>query len=134
MNNFDGQLNLYPEVCIDNFSSNVLFDINVRCFILTHFHDDHMKNLENMDFYNVLKDSNGLVKFYCSSITRKFIETCDKYAHLASLCHEVSCETPFLVKISNKESLTVTFCGSGRSFHFLKNSKNQTEPYKLDKI
>ena len=113
MNNFDGQLDLYPQICIDNFSSNVLFNINIRCFILTHFHDDHMKNLEDEKFYKLLKNSNGLVKFYCSSITRKFIETCDKYSHLADLCTEVSCESPFMVNISEKQTLTVTFCGSG---------------------
>ncbi len=50
MNNFEGQLHLYPEVCIDNFSSDCIFNLDIRCYILTHFHDDHMKNLEDYNF------------------------------------------------------------------------------------
>jgi len=114
MNNFDGQLSLYPEVCIDNFSSEIVYNIRIRCFILTHFHDDHMKSLEHMDFYRLLRENNELVKFYCSSITRKFIQTCEKYKHLTEYCMEMPCETPFIVKISPSETITATFCGSGK--------------------
>ena len=113
MNNFDGQLKLYPEVCIDNFSSDVLFNVRIRCYILTHFHDDHMKNLEDLNFYRILKENDCTTKFYCSTITKKFIQTCDKYEHLGEFCQEVTSETPFIVKISQKETITVTFCGSG---------------------
>jgi hypothetical protein len=114
MNNFDGQLSLYPEICIDNFDSDILFNIRIRCFILTHFHDDHMKNLEDFNFYRLLKENTVCVKFYCSPITKRFIETCDKYMHLSDYCTEIPCETPFIVNISSKETVTVTFCGSGK--------------------
>lgn len=87
--------------------------------MLTHFHDDHMKNLEDPKFYNLLKENSEYIKFYCSHITKKFIQTCDKYEHLDELCHEVACESPFIVNISNKETVTVTFCGSGKIIIFL---------------
>ncbi|RNA33268.1 artemis [Brachionus plicatilis] len=113
MNNFDGQLELYPEICIDNFSSNVLFNPRIRCFILTHFHDDHMKNLEDFNFYRILRENSLKVKFFCSAVTKDFIETCDKYSHLAGCCNVVSPDTPFIVNISDKITVTVTFSGSG---------------------
>ena len=113
MNNFEGQLHLYPEVCIDNFESNCIFNLMIRCYILTHFHDDHMKNLEDDKFRRLLKDGQNSIKFLCSPITKKFIQTCGKYQHLAEYCYEVECETPVLVNINRKECLTVTFCGSG---------------------
>jgi hypothetical protein len=73
-----------------------------------------MKNLEDVAFYRILKEnSGGSSKFYCSTITKKFIQTCDKYAHLSDLCQEVTSESPFIVNISQKETVTVTFCGSG---------------------
>lgn len=114
MNNFDGQLSLYPEICIDNFSSNVLFDHKIRCFILTHFHDDHMKNLENLDFYRILKNSSTTVKFYCSAITKNFIKMFETYSHLEEFCNEIPNESPFLVKISTNETVSITFFGSGK--------------------
>ncbi|CAF0980439.1 unnamed protein product [Brachionus calyciflorus] len=113
MNNFDGALNLYPEICIDNFSSSVLFSRKIRCFILTHFHDDHMKNLEDHRFYTILKQNMDIVKFYCSPVTKDFISICNKYNHLTDVCHEISIDTPFIVHISNKETVTVSFSGSG---------------------
>ncbi len=114
MNNFDGQLNLYPEVCLDNFESNCIFNAKIKCYILSHFHDDHMHNLEDPSFHRLLKDGlNYGIQFLCSPITKKFISTCDKYSHLSELCREVACETPVIVKISSKDSITVTFCGSG---------------------
>lgn len=113
MNNFEGQLHLYPEVCIDNFSSDCIFNNQIRCYILTHFHDDHMKNLEDKNFYKLLKSADNSVKFLCSPITKKFIQTCPKYEHLGEFCYEIECETPVLVSINAKECLTVTFCGSG---------------------
>lgn len=113
MNNFDGQLKLYPEICIDNFSSDVLFNERIKCFILTHFHDDHMKNLEDLNFLKILKDNFDNVKFFCSTVTKNFIETCDKYCHLADYCNVAPTESPFIVKISSKETVTITFTGSG---------------------
>ncbi len=114
MNNFDGIVKLYPEVCVDNFSSNCIFNLNIRVYILTHFHDDHMKNLEDYNFYKLLKDGEPLgIKFLCSPITKKFIQTCEKYSHLTEFCTEIMCETPTIVKVSSKETITVTFCGSG---------------------
>ncbi len=113
MNNFEGQLHLYPEVCIDNFSSDCIFNIHIRCYILTHFHDDHMKNLEDYNFYKLLKDGQDSIKFLCSPVTKKFIQTCPKYEHLGDLCYEVECESPVLINVTKKECLTVTFCGSG---------------------
>ena len=113
MNNFDGQLNRYPEICIDNFVSCVIYDMKIRCFILTHFHDDHMKNLEDFAFYRILKENDDSVKFFVSPITKQFIRRCGKYAHLTEFCTEMTCETPFIVDISNKETVTITFCGSG---------------------
>jgi hypothetical protein len=118
MNNFDGQLELYPEICVDNFESNVLFDLRITCFILTHFHDDHMKNLEDFKFYDILRKNSDVVKFYVSPITKNFIQTCEKYEHLTEFCTEMPCETPFIVKISSKETVTITFCGSGTNFSF----------------
>jgi len=117
MNNFDGQLKLYPEICIDNFSSDVLFNLRIRCYILTHFHDDHMKNLEDYNFYRILSENNGISKFYCSTITKKFIQTCEKYQHLSDVCQEVTSESPFIVNISAKETVTITFCGSGIKYN-----------------
>jgi len=73
-----------------------------------------MHNLEDPSFYRLLKD--GLtygIQFLCSPITKKFISNCDKYSHLSEFCREICCETPVIVKISSKESITVTFCGSG---------------------
>jgi metal-dependent hydrolase (beta-lactamase superfamily II) len=116
MNNFDGQLQLYPEICVDNFDTGVLFDCRIRCFILTHFHDDHMKNLEDLNFLHVLRNNIDHVKFIVSPTTKNFIRTCDKYEHLAEFCTEMPCETPFIVSISNIETVTVTFCGSGKFF------------------
>ena len=114
MNNFDGQLNLYPEICIDNFDTNCLFNSKIKCYILSHFHDDHMKNLEDINFYKVLKEgSYDGVKFLVSPITKNFISICGKYKHITEFCHEVTCESPIIVRISDKESVTVTFCGSG---------------------
>jgi hypothetical protein len=72
-----------------------------------------MNNLESVSFYRLLKNSSGLVSFLCSPITHKFIRTCEKYKHLDELCTPIACETPTLVKISPKEMVTVTFCGSG---------------------
>lgn len=117
MNNFDGQLRLYPEICVDNFASDIIYDPKIRVFILTHFHDDHMKNLEDFAFYRLLKENNDLVKFYVSPITKDFIRTCDKYEHLTEYCVEMPCETPFVVNISSKETVTITFCGSGNSLN-----------------
>ena len=114
MNNFDGQLNLYPEICIDNFSSRVLFDCKIRCFILTHFHDDHMKNLEDTDFYRILKNNSTSVKFFCSTITKDFIQMFDKYSHLADFCNDIPNETPILVNISCNDTVSITFYGSGK--------------------
>lgn len=113
MNNFDGQIQLYPEICIDNFSSNVLFNPRIRSFILTHFHDDHMKNLEDFNFLRILKDNSDMIKFYCSAVTKSFIETCDKYRHLANYCNVVSSDSPFIIHLSGRETVTVTFTGSG---------------------
>ena len=113
MNNFDGQVKLYPEICIDNFDSSVVYDARVRCYILTHFHDDHMRHLEDVEFYRTLSENRHSVRFYCSSITRRFIETCAKYAHLAELCTEVACEAPFTIDIGAKQTVTAVFCGAG---------------------
>nr|QNH68099.1 artemis [Brachionus koreanus] len=113
MNNFDGQLQLYPEICIDNFSSDVLFNPRIRCFILTHFHDDHMKNLEDLNFLRILRDNSDKVKFFCSSVTKDFIKTCDKYSHLKDFCNIVPADSPFIINISTTETVTITFSGSG---------------------
>lgn len=114
MNNFNGPLNLYPEICIDNFDSNCIFNTNIRCYILTHFHDDHMKNLEDMNFYKLLKDGASCgIQFLCSAITKRFIASFSKYKHLEEFCRVVSCESPLIVKISTKESVNLTFFGSG---------------------
>lgn len=118
MNNFDGQLRIYPEICIDNFSSDILFNHRIKCFILTHFHDDHMKNLEDLNFLKILKDKSDKVKFFCSAVTKNFIETCDRYCHLADYCSIIPPETPFIVKISTEETVTITFSGSGFYFKF----------------
>jgi len=73
-----------------------------------------MKNLEDYNFYKLLKDGqDSSIQFLCSLVTKKFIQTCPKYAHLGDLCHEVECESPVLINITRKECLTVTFCGSG---------------------
>lgn len=117
MNNFDGLLKLYPEICVDNFSSDAIFNIRVRCYILTHFHDDHMRNLEDLNFLKLLRENKELIKFYCSPITKKFIETCDKYAHLSEFCNEVPCEAPFIVSITPSQTVTITFCGSGKKLY-----------------
>ena len=131
MNNFDGQLKLYPEICIDNFSSDVLFNLRIRCYILTHFHDDHMKNLEDYNFYRILSENNGISKFYCSTITKKFIQTCEKYQHLSDVCQEVTSESPFIVNISAKETVTITFCGSGIKYN---KNKVRGKLVKLNKV
>ena len=113
MNNFDGQLNLYPEICIDNFSSNLIYNPKISLYILTHFHDDHMNNLEDMSFSTHLKSFKETKNFFTSTITKKFLQNCFKYSHLSNVTNELACETPILVKISDVESVVVTFCGSG---------------------
>lgn len=113
MNNFNGQLSLYPEICIDNFTSDVVFNLKVCAFVLTHFHDDHMRSLEDVNFYRLLKENTERIKFFCSPITKNFIETCEKYQHLTEFCTEIPCESPFLITISKSETVTATFCGSG---------------------
>lgn len=109
MSRFNGQLNLYPEICVDKFDSA---RTNIRCFILTHFHDDHMTHLDDWDFYTLLLE-NAETQFICSSVTKHFISVVDKYSHLRGVCRGVQTESPFFLKISDKESVTITLVGSG---------------------
>ena len=122
MNNFDGLVNIYPEICIDNFISSVILNKRIKVFILSHFHDDHMHGLEDQNFFKLLKSNlnlykndqkNCLIKFYVSSITKQFISLCDKYKHLEEFCTELSCDSPISVALNANEVITITFVGSG---------------------
>ena len=124
MNNFNGLINIYPEICVDNFLSNIILNKRIKVFILSHFHDDHMHGLEDFEFFKLLKsnadlynkndnNNNNLIKFYVSSITKQFISLCDKYKHLSSFCTELSCDAPISVSLNQNEIITITFIGSG---------------------
>jgi DNA cross-link repair 1C protein len=113
MNNFDGQLHLYPEICIDNFNSRILFNSTTYCFILTHFHDDHMKNLESGNFISLLSANTDVVKFLCTSVTANFILNSEKYKHLYSYCTIVTNESPIIISLSGKQSIVITFYAAG---------------------
>jgi hypothetical protein len=100
MNNFDGKLHLYPEIFIDNFTSERMFDKNIRVYILTHFHEEHMINLESLRFLNLLKEDNIL--FLCSDTIKKLILSTDKYKHLSEFCKNIETNLPFEIKLNNK--------------------------------
>ncbi len=111
MNNFDGILIKYPEICIDNFIKSIIINKTIRIFILTHFHDDHMHGLEDADFHKHLADYRDTTKFLCSKITRQFIATCDKYKHLDQFCTELMCDYPLNLELNSNECVTITFYG-----------------------
>lgn len=139
MNNFDGIVQNYPEICVDNFISSTILNKKIKIFILSHFHDDHMHGLEDVEFYKLLKTTNSSfnehnnaksnaddiyfnyninndinkIKFYCSKITRDFIGLCDKYKHLHDYCIELACDAPISVQLTRDETITITFIGSG---------------------
>lgn len=110
--NFQGRLYRYPEIYIDNFKVNPNQD-QITCFILTHFHTDHMKYLSN-NLFDIFVNENGeTINLYCSPITKTLMENTDPYKNIASKWNTAPCESPFIVKLNNKESVNVTFYGSG---------------------
>jgi Cft2 family RNA processing exonuclease len=84
-----------------------------------------MHGLEDNNFFKLLKSNSNLyktdddrkndnlIKFYVSSITKKFIGLCDKYKHLHEFCTELSCDQPISVNLNQNETISITFIGSG---------------------
>jgi DNA cross-link repair 1C protein len=112
MNNFDGIIELYPQIAIDNFSPKILTQTKIKLFILTHFHQDHMSGLQDVHLIKKLLNQKD-TKFFCSPITRKFLEASTQFKSLSSHCTEIQCETPTLFQLNDKLSVIITFYGSG---------------------